>query len=190
MKEICALPADDNVTFTYIGDSEIKKDDIYGGFSVSLEGRLENIRQRFDVDVATNDVVYPHDLDYSYTCLLTNEAIQIKSYSVESVIAEKMQTFLSKGVLNSRAKDFYDLYALSMQKEKYKNNLRITFEKTCKSREYETSKDEALGTLHLVESSKAQRQRWQAYAKKMKYAKNISFDDTIQSIEKLIDVLF
>lgn len=51
-------------------------------------------------------------------------------------------------------------------------------------------KEEALETLRLVESSKAQRQRWQAYAKKMKYAKNISFDDTIQSIEKLIGILF
>ncbi len=108
VKEICQWPVDDNVVFTYIGDSEIKKDDIYGGWSVTIEGKLENVRHRFDVDIATNDVVYPGDCDYTCRCLVTNELIHLKSYSIVSVLAEKMQTFLSKGVLNSRAKDFDD----------------------------------------------------------------------------------
>ncbi len=190
MKEICNLQADDNVTFLYIGDSKIKKDDIYGGFSISLEGRIENIRQRFDVDIATNDVVYPCDCDYSYACLLTGETIKLKSYSIESVIAEKMQTFLSKGILNSRAKDFYDLYILSSRMGINEVNLKTAFIKTCKNRQYDVNKQEAIETLKLVESSKAQRQRWLAYSKKMKYANNISFDNIIESIWKLIDILF
>ena len=59
MKEICQIDADDNVTFQYIGDSEIKKDDVYGGFSINIEGKLDNVRQRFDIDLATADIVYP-----------------------------------------------------------------------------------------------------------------------------------
>lgn len=90
MKEICEEDADDNVTFRYVGDSEIKKDDIYGGFSVSIEGRLENIRQRFDIDLAIADSVYPSDRNYEYKCLVTGEMLHLKSYSVESVVAEKL----------------------------------------------------------------------------------------------------
>lgn len=106
MKKICEENADDNISFRYIGDSEIKKDDVYGGFSVSIEGRLENIRQRFDVDLATADIAYPSDQDYDYKCLVTGETLYLKSYSIESVVAEKMQTFLVKGTLNSRAKNY------------------------------------------------------------------------------------
>lgn len=190
VKEICATPADDNVVFNYIRDSKIKKDDIYGGFSASIEGRLENIRQRIDIDIATNDVVYPQDRDYSYKCLLTDETIQIKSYSIESVIAEKMQTFLSKGVLNSRAKDLYDLYVLSALIGNREDDLKTAFAKTCERRGYETNKPQALEVLNQVKTAKPQEERWITYSAKMSYANGISFDDVIESIRKLIEIIF
>ncbi len=190
VKEICVFPADDNVIFKYIGDSEIKKDDIYGGLSVTIEGRLENVRQRFDVDIATNDVVYPKDCDYSYNCLLTGENLQLKSYSIVTVIAEKMQTFLLKGVFNSRSKDLYDLYVLNALGKNQNDNLKIAFEKTCANRHFETNKQEAIKVLDLVAANDIQRQRWNAFSRKMKYASNISYDDTIDSIRKLIEMIF
>lgn len=189
IKEICEIPADDNVKFFYVGDSRIKKDDIYGGFSISLEGKLDNVRQRFDVDIATNDVVYPKDCDYSYQCLVTGEVIKIKSYSIESVIAEKMQTFLVNGVLNSRAKDLYDLYVLYNMHITNSGNLRMAFAKTCERREFETNKEKALETLRLVESNKNQKQRWEIYSKKMKYANNVTFEDVVFAIKGLIEDL-
>lgn len=189
MKEICEEDADDNVSFRYIGDSEIKKDDIYGGFSISIEGRLENIRQRFDIDLATADAVYPSDQNYEYRCLVTGETLHLKSYSLESVVAEKMQTFLLKGALNSRSKDLYDLYVLERIVEKNVTALKEAFKETCRCRKFEIDKEKALGTLESVLSSSMQRKLWEAYSRKTSYAKGIAFDYVIASIVRLIEIV-
>ena len=189
MKEICEEDADDNVSFRYIGDSEIKKDDIYGGFSISIEGRLENIRQRFDIDLATADAVYPSDQNYEYRCLITGETLHLKSYSLESVVAEKMQTFLLNGALNSRSKDLYNLYVLERIIEKNVPALKEAFRETCRCRKFEIDKEKALGTLESVMSSSMQRKLWEAYSRKAGYAKGIAFDCVIASIVRLIEIV-
>ena len=189
MKKICEEDADDNVSFRYIGDSEIKKDDVYGGFSISIEGRLENIRQRFDVDLAAADIVYPSDQDYDYKCLVTGETLSLKSYSIESVVAEKMLTFLAKGTLNSRAKDLYDLYVLAKLVEKNDAALKEAFKETCRCRRFEIDKNKARKTFESVSSSPMQRKVWGFFSKKMSYAKEISFDDVVKPIGKLIEIM-
>lgn len=189
VKEICQEEADDNVTFRYIGESEIKKDDIYGGFSVSIEGRLENIKQRFDIDLATADVVYPSDQNYEYECLITGEKLHLKSYSIESVVAEKMQTFLMRGPLNSRAKDLYDLYVLERTIEKNEPALKEAFKETCRHRKFEIGREKAIKTLESVSSSLMQRKLWDSYSRKTGYAKGIAFNDVVDSIGRLIEIV-
>lgn len=189
MKEICEEKVDDNVSFRYKGNSEIKKDDIYGGFSVSIEGRLENIRQRFDIDLATSDAVYPSDQTYEYKCLVTGETLHLKSYSVESVVAEKLQTFLLRGALNSRSKDLYDLYVLERIVEKNGSALKEAFRETCRHRKFETDKEKATKTLESVSSSPIQRKLWDSYARKAGYARGIAFDDIVDSIGRLIEIV-
>ncbi len=190
MKEICQESADDNVIFQYMGDSEIKKDDIYGGFSVSIEGRLENVKQRFDIDLATADTVYPKDCDYEYQCLITGETIHLKTYSVESAIAEKMQTFLLKGILNSRTKDLYDIYVLERFVKKNDESLKEAFRETCQNRRFEIDRENAMKILKSIESNVTQKKRWETYAKKMSFARNVSFDEVIVSIKHLLEVMF
>lgn len=189
MKEICQESADDNVIFQYMGDSEIKKDDIYGGFSVSIEGRLENVKQRFDIDLATADTVYPKDCDYEYQCLITGETIHLKTYSVESAIAEKMQTFLLKGILNSRTKDLYDIYVLERFVKKNDESLKEAFRETCQNRRFEIDRENAMKILKSIESNVTQKKRWETYAKKMSFARNVSFDEVIVSIKHLLEVM-
>lgn len=189
MKEICQESADDNVIFQYMGDSEIKKDDIYGGFSVSIEGRLENVKQRFDIDLATADTVYPKDCDYEYQCLITGETIHLKTYSVESAIAEKMQTFLLKGILNSRTKDLYDIYVFERFVKKNDESLKEAFRETCQNRRFEIDRENAMKILKSIESNVTQKKRWETYAKKMSFARNVSFDEVIVSIKHLLEVM-
>lgn len=189
MKEICQESADDNVIFQYMGDSEIKKDDIYGGFSVSIEGRLENVKQRFDIDLATADTVYPKDCDYEYQCLITGDTIHLKTYSVESAIAEKMQTFLLKGILNSRTKDLYDIYVLERFVKKNDESLKEAFRETCQNRRFEIDRENAMKILKSIESNVTQKKRWETYAKKMSFARNVSFDEVIVSIKHLLEVM-
>lgn len=191
IKEICQEKTDDNVSFQYVGDSKIKKDDIYGGFSVSIEGRLENIRQRFDIDLATADVSYPSDQNYEYRCLVTDETFLLKSYSIESVIAEKMQTFLLRGILNSRSKDSYDLYVLERIVVKNENDdaIKEAFEETCRCRKFKIDKDKAMKTLESVSANPMQRKLWNSYSSKTSYAKGIPFDDIVASISRLLNLM-
>ncbi len=107
-----------------------------------------------------------------------------------SVLAEKMQTFLSKGVLNSRAKDLYDMYVLEKTVDESAGDLKIAFAKTCEKRGYEVDKETALKILSQVETSPQQRDRWAIYSNKAQYAKGIDFDDAMSSIGKLIERVF
>ena len=112
IKEISAPDLDDNISFTTIGSEDIRQEDVYGGFRVIILGKLDNVRHQFSIDVATGDPIIPSDRDYDYKCLVTGEVLPLKVYSLESVISEKLETVLSKGIANSRSKDFYDLYIL------------------------------------------------------------------------------
>ena len=84
-------------------------DDPYGGYQIKILGKLENVKYEFGIDVATGDPIVPSEKSYDYKCLVTGDVLPIKVYSLESVIAEKLQTLLSRGISNSRSKDFYDL---------------------------------------------------------------------------------
>ena len=121
--------------------------------------------------------------------MITREIIRLNSYSIESVVAEKMQTFLLKGVINSRTKDLYDLYILEKFIEKNDKFLKEAFIKTCENRKFEINNEKAMNTLKSVKSNMIQRKRWETYAKKMSYAKEVLFDDIISSINHLLEIL-
>lgn len=173
LKEICDIESDDRIEFEYLGDSPIRKDDVYGGFSIILEGRLGNIKQRFDIDLATGDIIYPKDNSYDYECLITNEHIMLKSYSIESIVAEKLQTFLYLGPFNSRSKDFYDLYIFKKLKinDENLNMFKEAYNQTCLRRNFVISKENALINFNNVKNNQMQLKRWNSYSKKVKYAK-------------------
>ena len=112
IKNIADMDINDGVTFKVVGSSDIRLDDKYGGFQVKVVGKLDNVRYEFGIDVATGDPIVPSERNYDYKCLVTGETLPIKAYSLESVIAEKLETVLARQIANSRSKDFYDLYIL------------------------------------------------------------------------------
>ncbi len=185
---ICSQPADDDVCFKYLGCSTIKKDNTYGGFSITLEGRLQNIRQQFDIDLAVGDTIYPNNLTLNHECLITKERVSLKCYSMESVMAEKMQAFLNLRHLNSRSKDIYDLYILEKLElnDENKDAFKTAFKLTCENRAFQITKQEALTILEEYMTRLGPRIRWEAYSKKAKYSRSISFDEAMTSVKKLI----
>ena len=112
INEIADIEIDDGIAFEVIGYEEIRKEDKYGGLQIHLIGKLENIKVWFNIDVATGDPIIPGECRYNYKCLVTGDCISLKVYSIESVVAEKLETVLSRGIANSRCKDYYDLYII------------------------------------------------------------------------------
>ena len=190
--EIIAIDADNPVSFEISDISPIRDTDAYGGYSVLLTGRLENVRQSFHVDVATGDPITPADIGYSYCSLIGGEKIAFRAYNLETVLAEKLQTILARGVLNSRCKDFYDVYIVRQLQwgSVDRQNLKDAFEKTCEYRKTSFGKGEADGILEQISSNEQLRSRWKNYAKKSSFARDVSFDSTISACRQVIEIVF
>ena len=190
--DIIATDADDSITFEIADISPIRDEDAYGGYSILLTGRLENVRQSFHVDVATGDPITPTDIEYSYQSLISNETIAFRAYNLETVIAEKLQTILSRGLLNSRCKDYYDIYIIKQLQ--WKNisipDLKKAFVTTCQYRKTPFEKVESLLILEEISKSNILQNRWSNYARKASYAKDITFEATIESCKEIVDCIF
>ena len=190
--DIIAIDADDSITFEISDISPIRDEDAYGGFSILLTGHLENVRQSFHVDVATGDPITPKDIEYSYQSLISNETIAFRAYNLETVVAEKLQTILFRGLLNSRCKDYYDIYIIhQLQWRKISiPDLRKSFETTCQYRKTPFEKEKSLLILEEISKSDIFQTRWKNYAKKSSFAKGISFEATIEACKEILDCIF
>lgn len=192
INEIISISLDDGIAFKVLGSERIRQEDRYGGFQVKILARLENIRYEFCIDIATGDPIIPSEKSFNYRCLVTNETLALKAYSLESVIAEKMQTVLARQIANSRNKDFYDLYLLekTMLAKIDRSYLKNAFKETCKYRNFSISKDTALSITEEILVNSQMNTRWIAYTKKVQYAKGLALSDVMNSIKKWIEMLF
>lgn len=154
-KEIALINVQDNIIFEFVNINDIRQEDEYGGYNISLLGRLDNIKVAVNIDVATGDPITPSSVLYKYHCLFDDEIITFTSYNFETIIAEKLQTILSRGATNSRSKDFYDLYII--YKLKWSDidisNLKEAFKNTCKHRDTFFSFELAISTIVLIEKT-------------------------------------
>ena len=187
MKEIVSIAIDDNAKLKYLGIESIRDDDEYGGFRVIIQVEIENVKEKFNIDVVTGDLITPGAIRYKYLPLLGYHYIDLYAYNMETVLSEKIETILSRAELNGRMRDFYDIYLIYTREWKNINveNFRKAVERTFTKRGYTGNPDE---TIDLLRSSDLIRNRWMIYQRKNEYAKDIEFDDILNCIEKIIDV--
>jgi predicted nucleotidyltransferase component of viral defense system len=189
-KAVCQIDVGDGVLFRIVDISPIRPEDLYGGFRLQIQGSLENVRQVFDIDVATGDPIVPAVAPYEYQCLVTKERLSLLAYSLESVVAEKMETFLAKGLDNSRSKDLYDLYILGkFERGKMDENVaRKAFQETCSYRSFEISKEKAKQISSAIKENALSQERWARFTNKS-YAAGISYEEVMTSIGDWLDFL-
>src|SRR5574344_1802081 len=135
IKEIVSIKIDDNAKLSYLGIAPIRDEDEYGGFRVDIQVELENVKEKFHVDIATGDPITPKEIRYKYIPLLGDSYIDLYAYNIETVLAEKIETILSRVELNGRMRDFYDVYLIytkdweNVNKKHFNNALLKTFGK-------------------------------------------------------------
>ncbi len=108
--EIINLDLNDGVTFELIGIKDIRLEDKYGGFKLNILSKLGNNKTYITVELTTGDEITPREIKFSYNSIFENKKIFIMAYNIETILAEKSHTIVSRGVLNIRMKDFYDIY--------------------------------------------------------------------------------
>ncbi|KHD43874.1 nucleotidyl transferase AbiEii/AbiGii toxin family protein [Streptococcus hongkongensis] len=182
-------PATDRITFTLQSITAIKESDNYGGYRATILCQLENIRQVVHLDIATGDIVTPQPISYDYKALFDIENFPIMAYTIETIIAEKLQTIFSRNFLNSRSKDFYDVYILSKLKrdEIDFSQLKIACQKTFSYRETELNFTKIISLLETFKTDAIQQKQWQNYSKKYQYTKMILFTDVLSEIINLVE---
>ncbi len=170
----------------------IRQDDEYGGFSLKLNATFDTLKEVVFIDITTGDKITPREITYSMTSIFTNESIKIWTYNLETVLAEKLETIISRGLASTRPRDRYDLFTLyKLRKEEInlevlKNALENTAEKRKSKETIYNWKEQVRG----IEISDYQKELWIRYQRQFKYAKDISFDNSVQVIREIMQQIF
>ncbi|MBR7927491.1 nucleotidyl transferase AbiEii/AbiGii toxin family protein [Aerococcaceae bacterium zg-ZUI334] len=190
LREILADTTDD-ITFIIQSITPIKGNEDYGGYRASILCQLENIRQVIHLDIATGDAVTPQPISYDYKTIFDSGNFPIMAYTLETILAEKLQTIYSRNFLNSRSKDFYDVYILSKLKKEEINfsQLKIACKKTFAHRQTELDFSKIINLLEQFKFDVIQNQQWQNYSKKYSYTKDITFSDILDEVKNLLNRL-
>ena len=182
----------DGFSFSVDKLEPIRQDDEYGGFSLKLNATFDSLKEVVFIDITTGDKITPREITYSMTSIFTNESIKIWTYNLETVLAEKLETIISRGLASTRPRDRYDLFTLyKLRKEEInlevlKNALENTAEKR-KSKEIIYNWEEQVREIEL---SDYQKELWIRYQRQFKYAKDISFDNSVQVIKEIMQQIF
>lgn len=176
------------IQFSIQSITTIKESDDYGGYRATILCQLENIKQIIHLDIATGDVVTPQPITYDYKAIFDDENFPIIAYTIETILAEKLQTIYSRSFLNSRSKDFYDIYILSKLKKDDIDfvQLKLACERTFSYRDTELNFNNIIQLLKIFKNDPTQHQQWKNYSKKYHYTKDISFLEILDEIIRLV----
>lgn len=153
---------------------------IYGRLSVE-DGEKE---ESMETQIRVSSVLLSN-----YDLLLEDRSISLWSYNLETILAEKLQTVLARGILNTRMRDFYDIRMLLDTYEDKVNKavLKDAFAATCKKRGTDHLQEQAEEIIKIIEADEQLRVLWRAYQKKYSYAAEIDYASVISGVRKLMD---
>lgn len=182
----------DGFSFSVDKLEPIRQDDEYGGFSLKLNATFDTLKEVVFIDITTGDKITPREITYSMTSIFTNESIKIWTYNLETVLAEKLETIISRGLASTRPRDRYDLFTLyKLRKEEINLEvLKNALENTAKKRKSKDTIDNWEEQVRGIEISDYQKELWIRYQRQFKYAKDISFDNSVQVIREIMQQIF
>ena len=188
IKSIIAIDISDGALISFVEIDNIREEDQYRGFRVVLNVKVDTIRENLQIDIATGDSITPQPIVYKYLPILGDNYINVWSYNLETIIAEKLETILRRAEANSRIRDYYDLHLIYTKGWKDVNveDLRKAITKTFSNRKYNGNIEE---TIFILKNSEIIKNRWDSYKKKYNYASNIVFEEIMKSIEEIVETI-
>lgn len=189
--EILNIDVDDGISFQIISIKDIRLDDEYGGFRLNILSKLGNNKTYIAVELTTGDVITPREMKYNYNCIFEDKKIPIMSYTLETILAEKFQTIVTRGLLNTRLKDFYDVYILINTKidDLNRSNLAKAIKNTFKRRETNFDLEQFNEVINSLKDDNTMNNLWNEYVFKNSYAKNVKFIDAINALKEVMEIL-
>jgi len=190
VKEITSVQVDDGMTFEIKSAVTIMDELDYFGVRVMLDTMLETMHTPLRIDFSTGDVITPMEVAYSFRLLFEDRTILLLAYNLETVLAEKLETLLTRGTANTRMRDFYDIYVIKTAQMHNidHNNLRNAFSNTSTKRGSRAVIGDAALILDEIQNSSEMAILWSIYQSKFEYAAVIVWDDVIESVRQLCEI--
>jgi hypothetical protein len=187
VKTICNINLLDDVIFEVVSIAPICKDDRYGGFCVRLNAVYDTIVTPLSIDVSTGDVITPSAVQYEFSGIFEDEVcIKLWGYNIETVMAEKVETVLSRGIFNTRPRDYYDIYILGTTQKYDENLFKEALMATSVHRESVEQIANKDDIIELLAGSTELKEMWVKYQKKFAYAQDIEYRQIIDILRKLL----
>ena len=191
LNEIFNIDLDDGVDFEFLNIKEIRQEDEYGGYRVSLNAKFDKLVVPMKLDITTGDVIVPKEVNYKFELMFENRTIEILAYNMETVIADKFETIISRNVDTTRARDFYDIYILwtTQQKNFNKELLGKAIIEKFKYRESIEKLNNIDVIMEAIKESDALKEHWRNYQSKFSYAEDIKYENTMKVLEEIKKIL-
>lgn len=190
-EEICAVELNDDVTFTFRQIGEIREGDEYTGYRVALTADYPPMAVPLKLDITTGDKITPKEIEYSFKLLLEDRSISILAYNLETILAEKLETVISRSDQNTRPRDYYDIYVL-MKLQSHNvdlSSLKDALAATCNKRGSAEVVKGYIQIMEQVKSSTVMQEQWSKYQQEFDYASDITFEDTCDTVISVMNSL-
>lgn len=189
VNQVKDIDLDDGVSFDVKDVSNIMDEMEYPGIRVTMNANVGRLITPLKIDISTGDVITPRAIEFNYNLLLEDRSISLWSYNLETILAEKLQTVLARGILNTRMRDFYDIRMLLDTYEDKVNKvvLKDAFAATCNKRGTDHLQEQAEEIIKIIEADEQLQVLWRAYQKKYSYAAEIDYASVINGVRKLMN---
>lgn len=190
-EEIFKIEINDDVTFSFRSIGEIREGDEYTGYRVSLSANYLPMIVPLKLDITTGDKITPKEIEYRFKLLLEDRSISVLAYNLETILAEKLETVISRGDQNTRPRDYYDIYILA--KLQYSNiefnSLKEALNATVEKRGSKAVVKDYRKIMDTVRNSEIMQKQWDNYQKDFEYSQDIAFVDACDTVVQLMDLL-
>ena len=189
IEEILAVSVDDNISFEFRSIGEIREGDEYIGYRVHMNANYEKMAVPLKLDITTGDKITPREIEYEYKLMLEDRSICILAYNLPTILAEKLETVVSRGDQNTRPRDYYDILILTkLQSGNIDlDTLRDAFRATTKKRGSGEVVKQYREIMQVVRNSSVMNRQWNDYRKDFDYAAEINFGETCDSVIAIMD---
>ena len=193
ISKIISIPLNDGVLFRIKRISETMEEADYPGVRVSMETKFDGVITPLKIDISTGDIITPREIKYNFNLMFENRTIEVWAYNLETVLAEKLETVISRNVTNIRMRDFYDIYILQKLygEQLSKDVLWDALVATAKKRETleQIETEDIDEVFDEIQSSSVMENLWKAYQRNYSYSADIPWHTIMKSIRTLYEII-
>lgn len=190
-EEICDIYIPDDIVFEFKHIGEIREGDEYTGYRVSVTANYAPMAVPLKLDITTSDVITPKEISFAYPMMLEDRTISVLAYNLETILAEKIETVISRSDQNTRPRDYYDIYILYRLWKNNVNvhNLQCALKATGEKRGSVNLLTEYKRIMEVVVNSEVMSKQWKKYQKDFAYASEVSFKDACNTVTRIMDII-